>query len=701
MGRRLAAAAAALAVLGAACSGGGDDGGGGLGPQAGSERPNLQLASSLRRLDSCGGLRAWMRDELAPRVGAYGFPGGYAPGAGRGGDVEIMEDAAAAAESADRSLAAEAPGAAPAPSAPSQDDGSGFSTTNVQVAGVDEPDIVKSDGLRILAIAENKLHLASVEDGAIVSSIDLPDGMYDGQMLLAGDRVLVFGAGSYGDVVPLAEDAPGADIARSTLPIGTTRIVEVAIDGDTLVAGGTYELDGTYVAARMTGDVARIVVHDESTARLPLVTPAVPGTEAEEQATALNREAVEEADPEALLPGWRQVVADGEEGAEGKLLSCEDTHAPNTFSGFGVVSVVTVDLSDGVGAGLASAAGTGVLAGGQTVYASPEHLYVAAPEWIDWAALAEESDDTPPDVEQGTDIHRFDITEPDRAAYELSGHVDGTLLNQFAMDEHDGYLRVATTTGQAWSDRDTSESHVVVLGPGDGALTTVGSVSGLGRGETIHSVRFLGDVGYVVTFRQTDPLYTVDLTDPTAPAVTGELEILGYSAYLHPIGDGRLIGVGQDATEEGRVTGTQVSLYDVRDPASPQRVAQAVLPDSSSGAEWEHHAFLWWPDTGLVAVPVSAYGRQDAFEGLVGFGVDADAATIAEVGRVSHPPGAGGGSEPIAEPVPPVDDFPPFTYTPPIQRALVVGDTLWTLSSEGLAASDLATLGGTTFLPFG
>ena len=713
MGRRLAAAAAALAVLGAACSGGGGDGGG-LGPQAGSERPNLQLASSLRRLDSCDGLRTWMRDELAPRVGAYGFPGAYGPAVG-GGDVVIMEDTATAAESADRSLATEAPGAAPAPSAPGQDDGSGFSTTNVQVAGVDEPDIVKTDGRRILAIAGNKLHLASVESGAVVSSIDLPEGMYDGQMLLAGDRILVFGAGSYGEAVPFAEEAPGADVARSILPIGTTRIVEVAVDGDSLVPGGTYELDGSYVAARMTGDVARIVVHDESTAHLPLVTPAVPGAEAEEQATALNRQVVEEADPEALLPGWRQVVGDGEEGAEGKLLSCEDTHAPNTFSGFGVVSVVTVDLSDGVGAGLASAAGTGVLAGGQTVYASPEHLYVAAPEWIDWAALAEESGGTPPDdVEQGTDIHRFDVTDPGRATYELSGHVDGTLLNQFAIDEHDGYLRVATTTGQAWSDRDTSESHVVVLGPGDGALTAVGSVSGLGRGETIHSVRFLGDVGYVVTFRQTDPLYTVDLSDPTAPAVTGELKILGYSAYLHPIGDGRLIGIGQDATEEGRVAGTQVALYDVRDPSSPQRVAQAVLPESSSGAEWDHHAFLWWPDTNLVAVPVSAYGRQGAFEGLVGFGVDADAATIAEVGRVSHPPvtepgvgpipiepGAGGGSEPGAEPVPPVDDFPPFQYTPPIQRALVVGDTLWTLSSEGLAASDLATLGGTTFLPFG
>lgn len=705
-GRRLAAATA-LALLAAACSGGGDDG---PGPQAGGERPNLQLASSLRRLDSCDGLRAWMRDELAPRVGAYGFPGSYLPVPGRGGDLRVMEDAEATAAGASPTTSPR--GAAPlAPEAAAD-----HSTTNVQVAGVDEPDIVKTDGTRILAIAENKLHLASVEQRAVVSSVDLPEGMYDGQMLLAGDRVLVFGAGSGDTVIPLPEIAPGADVSRSFAPAGTTRVVEFAVDGDTLVPGGTYELDGTYVSARMTGDVARIVVHDDSPARLPLVTPAVPGPEAEDQATALNRQVVEEADPESLLPGWRQVGGEGEQGPEGKLLSCEDAHAPNTFSGFGMVAVVTVDLSEGVGAGLASAAGTGVLAGGQTVYASPEHLYVAAPEWIDWAALEQESDGTPPQVSQGTDIHRFAIDDPGRATYELSGHVDGTLLNQFAMDEHDGYLRVATTTGQASSDQDTSESHVVVLGPGDGALSTVGSVSGLGRGETIHSVRFLGDVGYVVTFRQTDPLYTVDLSDPAAPAVTGELKILGYSAYLHPIGDGRLIGVGQDATEEGRTTGTQVALYDVRDPASPQRVAQAVLPQSSSSAEWDHHAFLWWPDTGLVTVPVSAYDAASQFEGLVGFGVDADAATITEVGRVSHPPvtepgpgrpipvdpGTGAGSGGVAEPSGPnVDILPEFEYTPPIQRALVVGDTLWTLSSEGLAASDLATLGGTAFLPFG
>jgi hypothetical protein len=499
--------------------------------------------------------------------------------------------------------------------------------------------------------------------------------------------------------------------------------VQVDIDGDTLAVTDTFELDGVYVSARMTGDVARLVLHADPQARLPFVTPAAPNPQAEAQAKQHNQDVVEQATAEDLLPTWRQLDSQGNVADEGALLDCEDAHAPHTFSGFGMVSVVTVDLSDGLKPGIASANGAGVLAGGQTVYASANHLYVAAPEWVDWMAQPQPvppADGRVVESTPGTDIHRFDISDPARATYDMSGHVDGQLLDQFAMDEHDGYLRVATTTGQAWIEdgaEGESESHVVVLAPGDGALTPVGRVSGLGRGETIQSVRFLGAVGYVVTFEQTDPLYTIDLSDPAAPRVAGELKILGFSAYLHPIGDGRLIGVGQDATEDGRQLGTQVALFDVRDPAAPTRVAQATLPNSSSGAEWDHHAFLWWPDASLVAIPVSAYERTP-FEGLVGYTVDVDRATITERGRIVHPsqegsidggpgkpvplpiePGAGSGAVAPGEPGP--DGVAPeFQFPTPILRSLVIGDRLWTLSNAGLASSDLATLGSTTFAPF-
>ena len=114
-------------------------------------------------------------------------------------------------------------------------------------------------------------------------------------------------------------------------------------------------------------------------------------------------------------------------------------------------------------------------------------------------------------------------------------------------------MRVATTA----SDPASTQSYVTVLTDDGKALTTIGQVDGLGKGERIYAVRFIDTVGYVVTFRQTDPLYTIDLSDPTKPRVVGELKITGYSAYLHPIGDGLLMGVGQDATDQGRRLGAQ------------------------------------------------------------------------------------------------------------------------------------------------
>src|SRR5262249_27258747 len=130
-------------------------------------------------------------------------------------------------------------------------------------------------------------------------------------------------------------------------------------------------------------------------------------------------------------------------------------------------------------------------------------------------------------------------------------------------------------------------------------LHEVGHVGGLGKGERIYGVRFVGPAGYVVTFRQTDPLYVVDLRDPATPRVAGELKINGYSAYLHPAGNGRLIGVGRSADDKGRATGMQVSLFDVADPTRPARIAQYVLPGGYTEAEYDPHAFLYWQPTGL------------------------------------------------------------------------------------------------------
>jgi uncharacterized secreted protein with C-terminal beta-propeller domain len=669
--------------------------------------PDVELASALRRFDSCDQLRTWAVDELAPRVGAYGL----------GGPVytEVQEDLMAR----DTAAAPTAGDGGSATTTPS------FSTTNVQVEGVDEPDSVKTDGTRIVAVAGSQVYLVSADQQRVLDGLDI--GMYDGQLLLAGDRVLVIGT----DTTPVSVSDTG-DSRIGVPQYSGTRVVEVDITGETLALKDQFVLDGQFVSARMTGDVARIVMHADPQQRIGFVTPASPGDDAAERAEASNRQAIQDAPADAFLPRWWHVDADKQVLDEGTMLGCEDAHAPATFAGFGMVTVLSVDIGDGLGAGIAAGNGTGVMAGGQIVYSSADHLYVAAPEWVDWQQLSE-ADLRAASERHGTDIHRFDITDPAHAEYELSGHVDGELLNQFAMDEHDGMLRVATTTGSqfagtevAGTEATPSESQVVVLAPRNGELAEVGKVGGLGKTESIQAVRFLGDVAYVVTFRQTDPLYTIDLSDDANPRVAGELKVLGFSAYLHPVGDGRIIGIGQDATEEGQQLGTQVALFDVRDPAAPTRIAQATLADSSTAAQWDHHAFLWWAQTGLVAVPLSSYTSTPfaptPFEGIVGFHVDVDAGTIAELGRVTHPGTEFGVDpqplpvEPLEEPATspssseasgaapvdvPVDGSAEVIVSPtPIKRTLVVGDRLWTLSDAGFGVSDVATLGQTSFVPF-
>ncbi|KAK1870419.1 hypothetical protein I4F81_012879 [Pyropia yezoensis] len=168
-------------------------------------------------------------------------------------------------------------------------------------------------------------------------------------------------------------------------------------------------------------------------------------------------------------------------------------------------------------------------------------------------------------------------------------------------------------------------------------LERVGGVGDLGRGERIYTVRYIGAIAYVVTFRQVDPLYVISLAVPTAPVATWELKIPGFSSYLHPLGDGLLLGVGQDATPTGRTTGVKVSLFDVSDVRAPREVATWAEPDfaSSSNVQWDHRAFLYWAPTRLAVLPVTSFGRG-AFIGSVVLSLGET--TITEAGRITHPP---------------------------------------------------------------
>jgi uncharacterized secreted protein with C-terminal beta-propeller domain len=197
--------------------------------------------------------------------------------------------------------------------------------------------------------------------------------------------------------------------------------------------------------------------------------------------------------------------------------------------------------------------------------------------------------------------------------------VAGSVRDRWSLDEHDGLLRVAwTRTGTGMlrdangETRQATRNGITVLAERDGALVPIGSIDDLGIDENIQSVRWFDDFAVLVTFRQMDPLYTIDLTDPGRPREIGRLKIPGYSGYLHPIGGDLLLGLGVDATDEGRNLGAQAAVFDIRDLADPRRLSQqrfglySYLPTLD-----DPHGFTWLPDqhTGVTTVAGGDTGR--------------------------------------------------------------------------------------------
>jgi hypothetical protein len=267
----------------------------------------------------------------------------------------------------------------------------------------------------------------------------------------------------------------------------------------------------------------------------------------EDSALERNKEIIAESTVEDWLPRWFDEDAEGGFGPMSQVLPCETVAAPPDFAGLGLTWIGSIDV-EGDGTPIGSA---GIVSTGDTVYASTGNLYVATQNW-DWrwggpvplpveeGAPEERAPETAPEEDPGpppTLIHQFRLDDGTGATYVASGQVEGRLLNQFAMSEYNGDLRVATTTDDWGGFGDQSESTVFVLRPEGDELRQISSVGGLGKDEQIYAVRFIENLAYVVTFRQIDPLYVIDLTDPANPVEAGELKIPGYSAYLHPVGE--------------------------------------------------------------------------------------------------------------------------------------------------------------------
>ncbi|MGI8900344.1 MAG: beta-propeller domain-containing protein [Nocardioides sp.] len=556
-----------------------------------AEPPSAAGAERLPAFEDCAELRGWYVDAALPQVGPWGF-----------GPPAMTRDQAFAEGAAE-----------PVPLTRGQltdvdaGDAVGNSATgtNIQESGVDEPDVAKTDGQTVYRVHGPRLLVVDVraDEARRSAEIRLPGPRWDPrELLLVDDTLLVVSThqtnswqtGTWGGPMPsTSRVAPWGGSASAETDLVS---VDVSTPGAPVITSH-QRVDGALVAAREFGDGIVRVVTDSGLPELDFVRPTRERTPVE--ATRTNRQVVRDLPLEEWLPGVSEPGQD-----ERNLLDCAEVRHPEKPAGFGTISVLTLDV-----AAPADMDAVAVAAAGDLVYSSADRLYVATMGTTWWDPVLVGRDGSSGSRGPHTEVHAFALAGA-ATTYAASGQVAGTVRDRWSFSEHDGRLRVAIALGDTWNPR---ENAVAVLEEDGEQLRTVGRITGLGPRESIQSVRWFGDFAVVVTFRQTDPLYTLDLSEPTDPTVTGELKIRGFSAYLHPVGDGQLLGLGRNATPAGVDLGGQAALFDLDDLA---KVARTDTIGFSRHVDFlassEPRAFTYLPDERLALTGLAdwASGRS-------------------------------------------------------------------------------------------
>ncbi|HVP59698.1 MAG TPA: beta-propeller domain-containing protein [Myxococcaceae bacterium] len=522
------------------------------------------------------------------------------------------------------------------------------STTNSQVAGVDEADFVQNDGTRIAVLAGGMLHLlSSWPPQAMAETASLRIDGWAREMFLDGNQVVVFSSvyvpraieglhpicapGPVGPVGPAVDSFCGywaSDVTEVTT-IDVSDLSHPKVTAEIL-------LPGSYLSARRIDQRVRLVMSDnfpypDGVRYWP---DLAPGASAEVRNKAFD--ALEAAN-EALirsrsLDDW---LRKGEVRIPGGATTpiaynCSDFSLSSAPTRPGLLTVATVDLSTD-----SLKSRTAVLAEPGTIYASTDTLYVATAHWWWWPEIGQSD---------ATYVHAFDLRDPDKAPYLGSGTVDGWVRDQYGMDEFSGALRVAThlstrvADGTTWGTLKLS-NRISVLKLAGGWLQLVGKTADYGADEQTFGTRFLGRRGFVITAQQVDPLFTFDLSDPAHPTKVGELAMPGFISYLHPIDDTHLLGIGREVTFNGPVeTGLQVkiALLDVTDLGAPKLQATQLVGQgwASSDALWDPKAFTWLPAQKMLAIPFADYAGPTFVSDLRLFKVD-PASGIQALGSLS------------------------------------------------------------------
>jgi uncharacterized secreted protein with C-terminal beta-propeller domain len=502
---------------------------------------------------------------------------------------------------------------------------SDYSPTNIQVQGVDEPDIVKTDGRYVYVISRYDLVILQAypgEEAEVLSRIHSEQPL--AEMFVSGSRLVLF-KNHNGTQVSVY------DIESRTDP--------------QLIA--TMSLSGHYLDSRRIDDRVYVVARQYAwwygSRKKPIALPVI-----------------------------------GKDNLTRAVGASEICHFGEASPIYQFTLIASIDLQTNN-----LQAKAYLIDGSQTLYVSKNNIYLAH---IDHSSSLAEIENR----SAATVIHKISIDQGD-IEYAGSGYIPGRLLNQFSMDEDNGNLRVATTTGRFWRTDSVSRNNVYVL---DEAFQIVGRLEDLAPGERIYSARFIGDRCYLVTFKKVDPFFVINLANPESPEVLGELKIPGYSDYLHPYDENHIIGLGKDTYDMGDFAwyqGLKLSLFDVTNVSDPKEVSKYIIGDrgTHSYALYDHKAFMFSKSKDLLVIPISLYEVEDknappqtsgrfVWQGAHVFTITTESGFVLK-GRITHMDydvGVG-------------DDWRATSH---IKRALYIEDEIYTISEKMVKVNKMDTL---------
>ncbi len=536
-----------------------------------------------------------------------------------------------------------------------------YSSTNVQEQGVDEADLVKTDGRHIYALADGWL-ITSVGwplDEAVETNRVRIDG-YPSGLYLYEDTVVVVSDLRWEAPQPRSEEripwwSQETTDWRDPRTGGVVTVLDAADPTAPVVQRETY-VSGRIESSRRIGDLLYLVTYDD--------------IEVADRWADLReiKQIVDDASPEDWLPHSTDAQLGAGEWTTrtDPSCGCEDVYWSKRETGTFMTTVMSLNLADPYG----TLEGQSVVGRADTVYSSREGLYVAYSEEPDGPFRSL-------DPQLDTVIHKFDISKGEpHPTYVDTVQLTGVLTDQFAMSERAGVLRVATTDQSTWT------SSVWTLQEGEQGLERLGHLGGLAPGEELYSVRFVGPIGYLVTYEVAeepmsidfgDPLFTIDLSNPSDITAVGELVMNGWSDYIHPLDEDHLLTVGMDEDED-ETWKVAVSLFDVSDLAHPVLADREIIQARSSEAQTEHHAFTYLESRQALTLPIQTLDWDWALQVL-----HVDTEGVEAMGQMSQDSVSAGMV---------IEESEDWSCTR-IRRSIIMEDKVWAMSEGGLTAAAL------------